>query len=119
MDKFWDFKKISDCKGACGLQICYPNCQNFYETHDAEECLLIKKIPDKSSSWLTILRLLKFKKSPQEWKRILLLEDHIDDRKECQIMKNNRNTLYPLVKMAFEGISTESIDLRDYIVLLW
>ena len=104
-----------DCLNGCGLKICSEKCQKRHQRHDAEECSLVKKVKDKSfDQWLTVLRVLRLRKSNSDlWTRFNILEDHLEDRKECPIMKRNKsacwNVLQHYLPEYVEGLSVEDI----------
>ena len=91
---------MSDCKAKCGLKICSEKCQNIKQRHDESECEIVKQIQDKSpNQWLTVFRVLQLKNSnPHFWTKYLMLEDHIEDRKKCPIMKRNKSVVYDVLK---------------------
>ena len=91
---------LSDCKAKCGLKICSEKCQNIKQRHDKSECEIVKQIQDKSpNQWLTVFRVLQLKNSnPHFWTKFLMLEDHIEDRKKCPIMKRNKSVVYDVLK---------------------
>ena len=68
--------------------------------HDVSECEIVKQIQDKCpNQWLTVLRVLELKNSnPLFWTKFLMLEDHIEDRKNCPIMKRNKSVVYDVLK---------------------
>ena len=65
-----------DCLNSCGLKMCSKKCQTTHQRHDDEECALVKKVKDKNfDQWLTVLRVLRLRKSKSElWKRFNILE---------------------------------------------
>merc|ERR1712110_781787 len=91
---------LPGCKNNCGLNICTEQCQNKLKRHDENECLLVKSIQDKNpDQWLTVLRVLNLRKSkPEDWQKFLLLEDHIEDRKNCPIRKRNKSSVWNILK---------------------
>jgi len=106
---------LEDCLNSCGLKMCSKKCQTTHQRHDDEECALVKKVKDKSfDQWLTVLRVLRLRKSKSElWKRFNILEDHLEDRKECPIMKRNKsavwNVLHHYLPELVEGLSCEDV----------
>ena len=91
---FNNFILFIDCLNTCGLKICSEKCQITHQRHDNEECLLVKRVKDKNfDQWLCVLRVLKLKKSNTKlWTSFNMLEDHREDRKDCQIMKQNKSS---------------------------
>ena len=91
---------ITGCKNNCGLKICTEKCQNKLKRHSENECLLVKDIQDKNpNQWLTVLRVLNLRKSkPEAWNKFLILEDHIENRKNCPIMKRNKSSVWNILK---------------------
>ena len=77
------------------MKLCSEKCQITHQRHDNEECVLVKRVKDKNfDQWLSVLRVLKLRKSnPKLWTSFNMLEDHREDRKECQIMKQNKSSI--------------------------
>ena len=80
---------LAGCSSSCGFQICSEKCQKLHIRHTAKECQYIKKIADKSADqWLTVLRVLMIRQEDSDlFDNFMLLEDHLQDRKDCLIMK--------------------------------
>lgn len=85
-----------------------------HKRHDDEECELVKKVPDKNPErWLTVLRVLRLRKSqPELWQKFLLLEDHLEDRKECPLMTSNKANVWNVLKTYLPAF-VDGLDLED------
>ena len=106
---------LSECSQSCGFKLCSEKCQTLYKRHNANECQYAKKINDKSADqWLTVLRILLIRQEdPELFENFMLLEDHLQDRKDCPIMKNNKSAVFDVLKRyvpeLLEGLNTEDI----------
>ena len=106
---------FTGCSNTCGLQICLEKCQKLYKRHTSKECQYIKKITDKSrDQWLTVLRVLMIRQDDSElFQNFMLLEDHLQDRLDCPIMKNNKIGVFDVLKRCvpelLEGLNAEDI----------
>ena len=106
---------LAGCSSSCGFQICSEKCQKLHKRHTAKECQYIKKIADKSADqWLTVLRVLMIRQEDSDlFDNFMLLEDHLQDRKDCLIMKNNKSGVFDVLKRyvpeLLEGLNTEDI----------
>ena len=106
---------LAGCSSSCGFQICSEKCQKLHIRHTAKECQYIKKIADKSADqWLTVLRVLMIRQEDSDlFDNFMLLEDHLQDRKDCLIMKNNKSGVFDVLKRyvpeLLEGLNTEDI----------
>ena len=91
---FYCYLIFIDCLNTCGLKLCSEKCQITHQRHDNEECALVKRVKDKHfDQWLSVIRVLKLRKSNLKlWTSFNMLEDHREDRKECQIMKQNKSS---------------------------
>ena len=91
---------LIDCTRGCNLKICSEKCDAKYQRHSDEECQLVQKISDTNPhKWLTVLRVLLMKKNhPDFWNKFVCLEDHLQDRSECSIMKGNKVEVYKVLK---------------------
>lgn len=97
------------------MKVCSSKCQNDGRRHTNEECHAVKKISDKNpDKWLTVLRILRMRKScPDLWQKFLMLEDHLEDRQDCPIMARNKSDVWDVLKHyapdALDGLVLEDV----------
>ena len=106
---------LTGCSNICGFQSCSEKCQKLYKRHTTKECQYIKKMTDKNpDQWLTVLRVLMIRQdNSEQFQNFMLLEDHLQDRINCPIMKNNKTGVFDVLKRCvpelLEDLNAEDI----------
>ena len=109
------YTMLTGCSNICGFQSCSEKCQKLYKRHTTKECQYIKKMTDKNpDQWLTVLRVLMIRQdNSEQFQNFMLLEDHLQDRIDCPIMKNNKTGVFDVLKRCvpelLEDLNAEDI----------
>jgi hypothetical protein len=76
--------------------------------HSDRECAMMSKISQNTrysnsvSHWLTAARTLAIETtSPLDFSHLIGLENHLDRRKECEVMRRNKDKVVPPIKEMF------------------
>lgn len=97
----------TDCR-ECGLPLCSESCPDTFGRVHEEDCEFFRKVDLKKShirlapKWLTAFRVLQIiKKSPKIWKKLQLLEDHLEERRNTELMEINRTEVFDVLNELF------------------
>ena len=86
------------------MPLCSETCpETFGRVHEAD-CRIFRKIDFKQNhirlapKWLTVFRVLQIiKNDPDTWERLQLLEDHLEERRNSDLMDINQFEVYDVL----------------------